>query len=65
MWLQDSLPHDLNHQVRIITYGYNTTLSEATGRADSLEELVEEFARVLLNARSKVPNSVNDSPSRH
>ena len=56
MWLQHSLPRDLAKlgSVRIMTYGYNTTLTEVTRRVDSLDDLADEFLDYLLNARSKV-----------
>ena len=56
MWLQDSLPDDLVKlgSVRIMTYGYNTTLTEVTRRVDSLDGLADEFLDYLLPARSKV-----------
>ena len=56
MWLQHSLPDDLAKlgSVRIMTYGYNTALTEVTRRVDSLDGLADEFLDYLLHARSKV-----------
>ena len=56
MWLQHSLPDDLAKlgSVRIMTYGYNTALTEVTRRVDALDGLADEFLDYLLNARLKV-----------
>lgn len=54
MWLQDSLPFELGHSVRVMIYGYNTTLTETTRRVDVLDELAESFVGRLISSRSQV-----------
>lgn len=54
MWLHDFLPGHLDCPVRILTYGYNTTLAEHTSRIDGMADLVEGFLRQLESSRAKV-----------
>lgn len=61
LWLEDYLPNDLEHPVRVTTYGYNTTLTEPTKRTDSLDGLVEDFVVQLSNFRSIV-SSIHAPP---
>lgn len=54
MWLQHSLPQDLQQRALVMVYGYNTTLNGPTFRTDNLDGLVEEFVLQLQKIRAKV-----------
>lgn len=50
MWLKDFLPKDFETNVRILTYGYNSSLKESGKRG--LLEYRRTFVQNLTNARN-------------
>lgn len=54
MWLKDFLPVSLNGRARVMTFGYDSCLTEASTSTAGMVDYVRDFIQQLKTARRSV-----------